>query len=63
MGHWFPFEISSACSHWVWKWMALEYHSWIVVGTVSMDIIHHMREGGIPAEKYPMRTFGSLILA
>ena len=43
--------------------MALEYHSWIVVGTVSMNMIHCMREEGIPAEKYPMRTFGSLILA
>ena len=43
--------------------MALEYHSWIVVGTVSMNIIHCIREGDIPAEKYPMRMFGSLILA
>ena len=50
-GHWFLFEISSAHSHWVWKWMALEYHSWIVVGTVSMDMICRMREEGIPAEK------------
>ena len=57
------FEISSARSHWVWKWMALEYHSWIVVGMVFIDMIHRMREGGIPVEKYPMRTFGSLILA
>ena len=63
VGHWFLFEISSARSHWVWKWMALEYHSWIVVGTVSMYMIHRMREGGIPAEKYPMRMFESLILA
>ena len=43
--------------------MALKYHSWIVVGMVSMDMIRRMREAGIPAEKYPMRTFGSLILA
>ena len=43
--------------------MALEYHSWMVVGTVSMDMIRRMREGGIPAEKYPIRTFGSFILA
>ena len=63
MGCWFLFEISSAHSHWVWKWMALEYHSWMVVGMVSMDMIHRMREGGIPAEKYPIRTFGSFILA
>ena len=63
MVHWFLFEISSTRSHWVWKWMALEYHSWIVVGTVSMDMIRCMREGGIPAEKYSMRTFGSVILA
>ena len=63
VGCWFLFEISSAHSHWVWKWMALEYHSWIIVDMVSMDMIHHMREGGIPVEKYPMRTFGSLMLA
>ena len=63
VGHWFLFEISSTHSHWVWKWMALEYHSWMVVGMVSMDMIHRMREGGIPAEKYLIRTFGSLILA
>ena len=43
--------------------MALEYHSWIVVGMVSMNMIRYMREGGIPAEKYSMRMFGSLILA
>ena len=43
--------------------MALEYHSWIVVSTVSMNMIRRMRKGGILAEKYPMRTFGSLILA
>ena len=61
--YWFLLEISSAYSHWVWKWIALEYHSWMVVSTVSMDIIHHMREGGILAEKYPMRTLGSLMLA
>ena len=30
---------------------------------VSMDMICCMREGGIPVEKYPMRMFGSLILA
>ena len=43
--------------------MALEYHSWIVIGTVSMDMIHRMKEGGIPAEKYPRRILGSLMLA
>ena len=63
VGCWFLFEISSAHSHWVWKWMALKYHSWMVVGTVSMDMIRRMREGGIPVEKYPIRTFGSFILA
>ena len=63
MGRWFLFEISSARSHWVWKWMALEYHSWMVVGMVSMDMIRRMREGGIPVEKYPVRTFRSFILA
>ena len=34
-----------------------------MVGTVTMDIIHCMREGGILAEKYLMRTLGSLMLA
>ena len=63
VGCWFLLKISSAYSHWVWKWIALKYHSWMVVGIVSMDMIHHMREGGIPAEKYPMRTLESLILA
>ena len=63
MGCWFLLEISSAHFHWIWKWIASEYHSWMVVGTVFMDMIRHMREGGIPAEKYPMRTLGSLMLA
>ena len=26
--------------------MALEYHSWMVVDMVSMDMMHHMREEG-----------------
>ena len=45
MERWFLFEISSTRSHWVWKWMALEYHSWIVVGMIFMDMIRCMREG------------------
>ena len=28
-----------------------------------MDMIRRMRDGGIPAEKYPIRTFGSEMLA
>ena len=43
--------------------MALEYHFWMVVGIVSMDIMHHMRGGGISAEKYPMRMLEFLMLA
>ena len=62
-GCWFLFEFSSACSHWVWKWIALEYHSWMVVDMVSMDMICHMKEEGIPAEKYLIRTLESLMLA
>ena len=32
-------------------------------GTVSIDMIRCMSGGGIPAEKYPIRTFGSEMLA
>ena len=35
---------------------AFLYHSLMVEGTVSIDMIHRMRGGGIPAEKYPIRT-------
>ena len=55
--------MSSACSHWVWKAMAFLYHLSMVEGTVSMDMIRRMSGGGIPAEKYPIRTLGSEILA
>ena len=30
---------------------------------MSIDMIRRMSGGGIPAEKYPIRTFGSEILA
>ena len=43
--------------------MAFVYHSSMVEGTVSMDMIRCMSGGGIPAEKYPIKTLGSEILA
>ena len=43
--------------------MAFLYHLSMVEGTVSMDMIQHMRSGGIPVEKYPIRTFVSEMLA
>ena len=43
--------------------MAFLYHSSIVEGTVSMDMIRRMSGGGIPAEKYLIRTLGSEMLA
>ena len=43
--------------------MAFLYHSLMVEGTVSMDMIQRMSGGGILAEKYPIRTLGSEILA
>ena len=55
--------MSSARSHWVWKAIAFLYHSSMVEGTVSIDMIRRMSGGGIPAEKYPIRTFGSEMLA
>ena len=48
--------MSSPCSHWVWKATAFLYHSSMVEGTVSMDMMQHIKGGGIPAEKYPIRT-------
>ena len=55
--------MSSPHSHWVWKAMAFLYHSSMVEGTVSIDMIQRMSGGGIPVEKYPIRTLGSEILA
>ena len=55
--------MSSARSHWVWKAMAFLYHSSMVAGTVSMDMMQHIRGGGIPVEKYLIRTLGSEMLA
>ena len=43
--------------------MAFLYHSSMVEGTVSMDMIQCISSGGIPAEKYPIRTFASEMLA
>ena len=43
--------------------MAFLYQSLIVVGTVSMDMMRRIKGGGIPAEKYPIRTLGSEMLA
>ena len=55
--------MSSAHSHWVWKVTAFLYNSLMVEGTVSMDMIRRMSGGGIPAEKYPIKTFASEMLA
>ena len=41
----------------------MEYHSWMVEGTVSINMMHHIRKGGIPAKKYPIRTLESLMSA
>ena len=43
--------------------MAFLYHSSMVEGTVSMDMMRRMSGGGIPAEKYPIRTLGSEMFA
>ena len=59
----FLLAMSSARSHWVWKVTAFLYHSLMVEGTVSMDMMRRIRGGGIPAEKYPIRTLASEILA
>ena len=53
----FRLAMSSACFHWVWK-VAFLYHSLMVAGMVSMDMMQHINAGGIPAEKYPIRTLG-----
>ena len=55
--------MSLARSHWVWKATAFLYQSSIVVGTVSIDMMRRIKGGGTPAEKYPIRTLGSEILA
>ena len=55
-------EISSACSHWVWKEMAFSYQLSMVEGTVSMDMLCRMRGEGILAEKNPISTFWSVML-
>ena len=49
----FLWAISSAHSHCIWKWITFEYHSSTLEGTVSMDIMHFIKEGRILAEKYP----------
>ena len=48
--------MSSTCSHWVWKAMTFLYQSSMVEGTVSMDMMWCINRGGIPAEKYLIRT-------
>ena len=59
----FLLAMSSARSHWVWKATAFLYHSLMVEGTVSIDIMRRISGGGIPAEKYLIRTFASEMLA
>ena len=43
--------------------MAFLYQSSIVEGMVSMDMMQRIKEDGIPAEKYLIRTLASEILA
>ena len=38
--------------------MAFLYQLSMVDGTISMDMMWHIRGGGIPVEKYPIRTLG-----
>ena len=59
----FLLAMSSARSHWVWKATAFLYHSSMVEGTVSIDMMWRIRGGGIPAEKYLIRTLASEMLA
>ena len=59
----FLLAMLSTRSHWVWKATAFLYHSSMVEGTVSIDMMRRIRGGGIPAEKYPIRTLASEMLA
>ena len=43
--------------------MALEYQSSTLKGTVSMDMIRFIKDGGMLAEKYPIRTLWSVMVA
>ena len=43
--------------------MAFLYHSSMVEGTVSIDMMWCISGGGIPVEKYPIRTLASEMLA
>ena len=43
--------------------MTFLYHSSMVDDTMSIDMMWHIRGGGIPAEKYPIRTLASEIFA
>ena len=43
--------------------MALEYQSATLEGTVSMDMIHFIKDGGMLVEKYPIRTLWSVMVA
>ena len=55
--------MSSARFHWVWKAIAFLYQSSMEEGTVSMDMMRRIKGGGIPAEKYLIRTLASEMLA
>ena len=41
--------------------MAFSYQLSMVEGIVSMDMMQHIRGEGMPAEKYPIRTFWSVM--
>ena len=43
--------------------MAFLYHLSMVEGMVSIDMMWRIRGGGIPAEKYPIMTLASEMLA
>ena len=63
MGLEFRLEILSVHSHWIWKEMAFLYQLSMVEGTVSIDMIQCMRGDGMPAEKYLIRMFWSVMPA
>ena len=43
--------------------MALEYQSSTLEGTMDMDMICFIKDGGMPVEKYPIRTLWLVMVA
>ena len=58
----FLWAIFSTRSYCIWKWITFEYHSSTLEGMVSMDMMRFIKEGGILAEKYPIRTLWSVMV-